>query len=362
VTHTSPRTRARNVGIRIGVMDPGKWNAVTDVPGVKVGHVTILDIRPGERRAATGVTAVLPHGGNLFTDPVPAACFVMNGFGKTVGLPQVEETGLIETPVLLTGTLNVWRVADYLVDYMLRHNTTASINPVVGECNDGHLNDAPARHVKREHVFRALETAASGPVAEGSVGAGTGMTAFGFKAGVGTASRRVRASGGTWTVGVLLVNNLGSSGREFLVIDGVPVGRELASGADRARGGEEKGSIMIIAATDAPFSSRQLGRIARRAVLGTARVGANAGHGSGDFVICFSTARGNPAPLSDREIDPFFRACAEATEEAMVDSLLAAQPVPVPGRNVPALPLDRLRDVMEKYGKPLKNPGDPEGA
>jgi len=346
------RPRARDLGIRPGVYEPGPLNAVTDVPGVRVGQVTVIE--GGSVR--TGVTAILPHAGNLFREKVAAAIYVFNAFGKLVGATQVNELGQIETPILLTNTLSVWDAAAAMVDWMLArpgNENVGSINPVVGETNDGWLNDIRGRHVKPEHVRRALDSAKDGPVEEGSVGAGTGTTALGWKGGIGTSSRRLPESRGGYTIGVLVQTNFG--GR--LTIAGVPVWRELSSSAAAAGRG---GSCMIVVATDAPLDARQLHRLAARAILGLARAGSSGSPGSGDYVIAFSTTNrlySDSAPrapitlLRDDDLSPLFDAVSEATEEAIDNSLLRA--TTVRGRDghvFEAIPIDRLRDVLRKHG------------
>jgi D-aminopeptidase len=338
-------------------------NAITDVAGVAVGHTTV--IRGNDVR--TGVTAVLPHPGNLFREKVPGAVFVGNAFGKLAGSTQVEELGEIETPVLLTSTLNVPRVADALIDYMLAlpgNEDVQSINPLVGETNDGYLNDIRSRPITREDVFAAIKNAKSGPVEEGSVGAGTGTVAFGFKGGIGTSSRRLPSRLGGYTVGVLVQTNFGG----VLSIAGAPVGRELdryylrdelspATGADRGNG-----SVMIVVATDAPVDARNLKRLAARAMLGLGRTGSAGTNGSGDYAIAFSTAPEMRIKTQDktplRHLDllpndamsPLFLAVIEATEEAVYNSLLRATTVSGRGHTVEALPLDKTVEILKKYG------------
>src|SRR6188474_1479735 len=287
------RPRLADLGITIGSLPRGPLNAITDVPGVKVGHTTIVR---GEN-VRTGVTAVLPHGGNLFREKVPGAVFVGNGFGKLAGSTQVNELGEIETPILLTSTLAVPRVADYLIDYMLAlpgNEQVQSINPLVAETNDGYLNDIRGRHISRDDVFAAIKGAKTGPVEEGAVGAGTGTVAFGFKGGIGTSSRKLPARLGGFTVGVLVQTNFGG----VLTINGAPVGQELgryylkddlADNRQRQQNTPD-GSIIIVIATDAPLDARNLGRLAARAMMGLARTGAAGSNGSGDYAIAFSTA------------------------------------------------------------------------
>src|SRR5512146_1664833 len=362
---SAERPRARDLGVIVGVLPPGPLNAITDVPGVQVGHTTIVrgdDIR-------TGVTAVLPHAGNLFREKVPGAVFVGNAFGKLAGSTQVEELGQIETPILLTSTLSVPRVADALIDYMLAlpgNEDVVSINPLVGETNDGYLNDIRGRHITREDVFAALKNARGGPVAEGAVGAGTGTIAFSWKGGIGTASRVLPASLGGYTVGVLVQTNFGG----ILQVLGAPVGKELGRYAfqHEVEGGHGDGSIMIVVATDAPLSDRNLGRVAARAIMGLARTGSSASNGSGDYVIAFSTAesvrrhvRFDPgasaandsvrtvADLPNDAMSAVFEGVVEATEEAIYDSLFMATTVTGNGHTVDAIPLDRVRAILEKY-------------
>jgi D-aminopeptidase len=365
----SPRPRARDLGIEPGVLPTGKLNSITDVAGVRVGHATLIK---GDN-VRTGVTAILPHAGNLFQEKVAAAIYVGNGFGKLMGSTQVNELGEIETPILLTGTLNVPRVADALLDWMLAlpgNERVLSINPVVAETNDGFLNDIRGRHVGRDEVFAALRSAKDGPVEEGSVGAGTGTMAFGFKGGIGTSSRVVPASAGGYTVGVLVQSNFGG----VLTINGAPVGRELgryylkeqveqkrtgqrqspASTSDRA-----DGSIIMVVATDAPLGARNLKRLAERAMLGLARTGSPATNGSGDYVIAFSTAnRIRPDErvrslqvLGNEAVSPLFLAAVEATEEAIYNSLLRATTVTGrDGHRAEALPLDQTVEILKRYG------------
>ncbi|HYN86282.1 MAG TPA: P1 family peptidase [Pyrinomonadaceae bacterium] len=360
---TERRPRARDIGLVVGVLRPGPLNAITDVAGVRVGHATLIR---GES-VRTGVTAVVPHEGNLFQEKVPAAVFVGNGFGKLMGTTQVEELGELETPILLTNTLSVGRAADALVEWMLGlpgNEEVRSVNAVVGETNDGQLNDIRGRHVGRDDVFAALRAARAGEVEEGAVGAGTGTVAFGFKGGIGTSSRVVPATLGGYTVGVLVQTNYGG----VLTMNGAPVGRELGKfylrdrlGAG-AKGREENadGSVMIVVATDAPLDARNLKRLAARALLGLARTGSPMTNGSGDYVIAFSTARQNRVRASEtlRRVEvlgndaasPLFLACVEATEEAVYNSLLRATTVTGHrGARVEALPLGRTIEILKKY-------------
>ncbi len=356
-----PRPRAREIGLSIGVLAPGPLNAITDVAGVTVGHRTIFkgdDIR-------TGVTAIRPHAGNMFQQKVPAAIEVGNGFGKLTGTTQVDELGTLETPIVLTNTLSVFAAADALVDWMLSRDgneNVRSVNPVVGETNDGYLNDIRRRAVSHNDVFAALDSARGGPVQEGSVGAGTGTRCLGWKGGIGTSSRRLPAALGGHTIGVLVQSNFGG----ILTIDGAPVGEELGRHAlsDVTRMPPVRGgSCMIVVATDAPLDARQLGRVAKRALLGLAAVGSPMNHGSGDYVIAFSVAeavrqsRGgspqpqSPAHVADKSLSPLFQATREATEEAIVNSLLAATSVTgFRGRTSEAIPIDRVIEICKRYG------------
>lgn len=370
------RPRARDIGLKIGILPIGESNSITDVPNVRVGHSTIIR---GEN-IRTGVTAILPHNGNLFREKVPGAVFVGNGFGKLTGSTQVNELGEIETPILLTSTLSVPKVGDFLLDYMLGlsgNEDVRSINPLVAETNDGFLNDIRGRHITKDDVFAAIKTANTGKVEEGSIGAGTGTIAFGFKGGIGTSSRRLPVSLGGYTVGVLVQTNFGG----VLTIDGAPVGVELgryylkdvleksqkpnASNKVIDTNNLADGSIIIVIATDAPIDARQLKRMAARSMFGLARTGASATNGSGDYAIAFSTAPevrikvsdDNNAPrtvklLSNEAMSPLFLATIEATEEAIYNSLFRA--VTVTGkdnRTVEALPIDKTKEILRKYGK-----------
>lgn len=333
------RPRAREVGIRPGTLPTGPLNAITDVAGVRVGHATLIQ---GET-VRTGVTAILPHGGNLFRDKVPGAVVVANGFGKLAGSTQVNELGGIETPILLTSTLNVPRVADALLDYMLAfpgNEDVRSMNPLVGETNDGYLNDIRARPVGREQVFAAIRGARDGVVEEGAVGAGTGTVAFGFKGGIGTSSRRV----GEYTVGVLVQTNFGGD----LMITGAPVGRELRNGA---AGGSADGSVMMVVATDAPVDSRNLRRMASRTIWGLARTGSTGSNGSGDYAIAFSTVRHPARLVTNDDMSPLLAAVIEATEEAIYNSLFKAVTMTGNGHTVEALPVERTVAILRRYGR-----------
>jgi D-aminopeptidase len=344
------RPRARDLGLHPGRFEPGRWNALTDVAGVRVGHVTLV---VGDE-VRTGVTAIIPHGGNLFRDKVAGAVYVFNAFGKLVGSTQVQELGEIETPIVLTNTLSVWDAARGVVDWTLRqpgNEDVRSVNPVVGETNDGWLNDIRGRHVRPEHVLEALEAAREGPFALGSVGAGTGTMALGWKGGIGTSSRRLGPGDGGFTLGVLVQSNFGGD----LTLDGVPVGRELEPPPRPDAGG----SCMMVVGTDAPLDARQLRRLAARAIYGMARVGASGSHGSGDYVIAFSTTRRlgpeappPPPPVDDARLSPLFEAVAEAAEEAIIDSLLQATTVHGrDGHTAAALPIEPLRELLRRAGR-----------
>ena len=360
------RPRARDLGIAPGVMDTGSLNAITDVTGVLVGQTTVVE---GDA-VRTGVTAVLPHGGNLFREKVPGAVFVGNAFGKLAGSTQVQELGTIETPIVLTNTLSVGTAMEAVVRWTLDQPGNAdvrSVNALVGETNDGGLNDIRGQHVTRVHVQTAIGSAAGGPVAEGAVGAGTGTIAFGWKGGIGTSSRRVRVGGDTYTLGVLVQTNYG--GR--LTIAGVPVWKELSPNAERRTpdssavvpppgGTKADGSCMIVIATDAPLDARNLQRIAARGVFALGRTGSTYSNGSGDFAIAFSTVRPSGASsspvqeqmsLSTDAISGLFEATLDATEEAVYNSLLAATTTSGSGRTVPALPVESLKTVLKKFGR-----------
>lgn len=341
MTSADDRPRARDAGIIIGNLNPGPQNALTDVPGVLVGHSTVVE---GDS-VRTGVTVILPHGGNLFQEKVPAAISVQNGFGKLMGFTQVEELGNIESPIALTNTLNVGKVADALIEHMLGipgNESVRSINVIVGETNDGRLNDIRGRHVTDRHVLAAIKTAADGPVGEGSVGAGTGTICFGWKGGIGTASRKVSG----YTLGVLVQTNFGGS----LTIAGVPVYRKLTPEKEKT---DEDGSCMIVVATDAPLDSRNLKRLAKRSFGGMARTGASFSNGSGDYCIAFSTAdelriggKGSATALSNAATSPLFKAVIEATEEAIINSLFAATTVSSRFGEARAIPIEGLREIF----------------
>lgn len=391
------RPRARDLGISVGVLPTGTLNAITDVQGVQVGHTTV--IRGDTIR--TGVTAILPHAGNLFREKVPGAVFIGNAFGKLAGSTQVNELGEIETPILLTSTLNVPKVADALIDYMISqkgNEDVQSVNPLIGETNDGYLNDIRSRPLGRDEVMSAIQSARGGAVEEGAVGAGTGTIAFGFKGGIGTSSRKLPAALGGYTVGVLVQTNFGG----VLTIAGAPVGRELGKyylkeELERANSDKNKqgralrrgeanqqserlaeatqaqiskpiadkadGSVIIVIATDAPLDERNLRRLAARAMMGLARTGSSASNGSGDYVIAFSTASevriktlptnpNAPRPLAllpNNAMSPLFEAVIEATEEAIYNSLFRAATMMGRGRTVEALPLEKTVEILKKY-------------
>jgi D-aminopeptidase len=358
----------REFGVQVGVLPTGNWNAITDVEGVLVGHATVRT--PDSIR--TGVTAILPHPGNVFLSKVPGAVYVGNGFGKLMGSTQIEELGNIETPILLTNTLNVPRVADALLDYMLElpgMGSIYSINAVVGETNDGYLNDIRKRAVGRKEVFEAIRSASGGAVEEGSVGAGTGTICYGFKGGIGTSSRRLPGKLGGYTVGVLVQSNFGG----ILRIVGAPVGEELGryylrNSVEQSSKDSPDGSCMIVVATDAPIKARNLSRLAKRAMLGLAATGSSSSNGSGDYVIAFSTATnlrissssqigsdesrlGSESVLRNADMSPLFQAAMEATQEAIYNSLfLATTTTGRGGAIVEALPLDKVLPILEKYG------------
>ncbi len=351
--------RATDIGIRIGVLSPGKLNAITDVTGVKVGHTTIIKADS----VRTGVTAILPHDGNLFQQKVPAAVYVGNGFGKLTGTTQIKELGNIESPIILTNTLSVATAMNAVVTYTLSkkgNQGVQSVNAVVGETNDGFLNDIRGRHVAETDVLNAINSASTGKVKEGNIGAGTGTICFGFKGGIGTASRVLPKKLGGYTVGVLVQTNFGG----VLTVDGVPVGEELKKYYLSEQLNEKTdGSCMIIVATDAPLDSRNLERLAKRAFMGLARTGAVASNGSGDYVIAFSTDSSLRIPfnapdildqkvLSNDAVSPLFMAAIEATEEAIINSLLAAETMKGKnGRVVESLSHEKLKEILKKYNR-----------
>jgi len=352
--------RARDLGLRIGVLQPGKWDAITDVPGVKVGHTTL---NQGDS-VHTGVTAILPAGGNLFQQKVAAGIFVGNGFGKMTGSTQVTELGNIETPIVLTNTLSVATAIQAVVEYTLHqkgNEEVYSVNAVVGETNDVELNDIRGFHVHKEDVWQAIQSAKTGPVEEGCVGAGTGTVCFGFKGGIGTASRKLPASIGGYTVGAIVQTNFGG----VLEIDGVPVGKELGKFYLNDKLNDPvDGSCMMVIATDAPLDSRNLTRLAKRAFMGLAKTGGIASNGSGDYVIAFSTHDSTRVAylptgptqmvevLNNDNASPLFMAAIEATEEAIINSLLAAKTTK--GNKygtVEALPIDKVIPILKKYNR-----------
>lgn len=362
----APRARARDLGVAPGIFAPGKYNAITDVAGVRVGQVTLVE---GDT-VRTGVTAILPHAGNVYRSRVPAALHVGNGFGKFVGSTQVNELGELETPILLTCTLCVWKAADAMAEWMLAKpdmQQVRSLNVVVGETNDGGLNDIRSRPVTADAVRRALETAQSGPVQEGSVGAGTGTVAFGWKGGIGSSSRKLPESLGGWTVGVLVQANFGG----VLQVEGAPVGRELdryafqnaVAAQENTRGLADDrgdGSVIIVIATDAPLSDRNLRRLASRGMMGLGRTGSSASNGSGDYVLAFSTAesvrRAFDAPqlqtteLANEAMSAVFQASVDAVEESVYNALFMATTTSGNGQTVEAIPLDRVREVLRAHG------------
>lgn len=347
--------RVTDFGIKIGVYETGKKNAITDVPGVKVGHTTLIegdDIR-------TGVTAILAYEGNIFQKKIPAAIYIANGFGKLTGYSQVEELGEIETPIILTNTLSVPTAADALIDFTLsfkENSNVRSVNPVVGETNDGQLNDIQVRHVTKQHVLQAIKNANSDFVEEGCVGAGTGTVCFGYKGGIGTASRKLNEIEGGYTIGVLVQTNFGGD----LTIAGVPVGRELQKMNSENSG---DGSCMIVVATDAPITSRNLKRLAKRAMFGLAKTGGNCSNGSGEYVIAFSTNEDLRIPfqrgsnfllenieLRNNRMTPLFEAVIEATEEAILNSIFTAKTTTgLKGLTIPALPIEETLKILKSY-------------
>jgi len=383
--------RARDLGIIIGRYLPGPWNAITDVAGVKVGHVTLIKgngpLIPGKGPVRTGVTVILPRD-DVWHKKAPAGAFVLNGTGEMTGLAWVAEAGFLEYPIALTNTLNVPRVANGVMSWMFKHNpeigiTDDTLTPVVAECDDSRLNDSRGRHVSEDDVVRALEEATSGPVTEGTVGAGTGMIAYQFKGGIGTSSRRLSEENGGYTIGVLVNANHGR--RYELTIAGVPVGRlwqekehdmesaglleneNIARLSKREQLGDQ-GSIIIVIATDAPVDSRQLQRMARRAALGLARTGATSHHGSGDFILAFSTANEIPhypdtptfqmTHIADTHLNPIFAATVEATEEAIINALITATTVVGrDGRRAEAISHDQIQRILQHHTEPTRFEG-----
>jgi D-aminopeptidase len=352
------RARARDLGVKPGVFATGPMNSITDVKGVRVGHATVIE---GDS-VRTGITAILPHEGNLYQDRVPAALFVGNGFGKLLGVTQLRELGELETPILLTCTLCVWKAADAMVEWLLAKpgmENVRSINPVVAETNDGTLNAIRSRPIRPEHVRSALESASGSAVIEGAVGAGAGTVAFGWKGGIGSSSRVLPAPLGGWTVGVLVQSNFGG----VLQVMGAPVGKELGQYSFKrdVETGRERGdgSIVMVVATDAPLSDRNLERLAARAIMGLSRTGSSASNGSGDYVIAFSTSTKvrrafnartlTTEELANEDMSGLFQAVVEATEESIYNSLFMATDVSSNRRTVRAIPLDSVRAILAKY-------------
>ncbi|MBI5069815.1 MAG: P1 family peptidase [Deltaproteobacteria bacterium] len=373
-----PRPRARDLGIPLGRFRTGRWNAITDVAGVKVGHSTIVrgsgPLRPGKGPVRTGVTCILPGGANVFADRVVGGGFVLNGAGEVSGMTQLVEWGLVETPIFLTNTLSVGAVGDAAVKWMLEQNPGIGaqhdvILPLVGECDDSWLNDVAGQHVKEQHVHEAIQSAAEGPVAEGSVGGGTGMITCDFKAGIGTSSRKLPENLGGYTVGVLVMSNFGHLHQ--LRVGGLPVGEILAQRhADLPRREKSYGSIIAVLATDAPLTSHQLSRLAKRAALGVGRVGSSAAHGSGEILIGFSTANRVPREtrkmvyrmkvLLDARLDPLYEATIEATEESILNSLCAARDMDgVNGNLCRALPVEEVRALAAAWQAASRAPAPP---
>lgn len=360
VNESMAQGRPRDLGIRIGILPTGRQNAITDVAGIKVGHFTKIE----GTNIRTGVTAILPHEGNLFQEKVPAAVFVGNGFGKLAGVTQIEELGNLESPIILTNTLSVAAGIRGIVSYSLAqpgNENVQSVNAVVGETNDGYLNDIRGLHISERDILAAIQGATAGPVSEGNVGAGTGTVCFGFKGGIGTASRQLPASLGGYTVGVLVQSNFGG----VLELNGVPVGVELGKYSFSEHITSADGSCMIIVATDAPVLERNLKRLAQRAMMGLAKTGGIASNGSGDYVIAFSTFEKNRIPhqppplkalhreeLANEDMSALFLAVIEATEEAIINSLFAAQDMAgKDGGKINALPKEKVLEIMRKYGR-----------
>ena len=358
VSFSQTRGRISDYKIKIGILPKGKLNAITDIPGLKVGQVTLIK---GDS-VRTGVTAIIPHEGNLFQQKVPAAVFVGNGFGKLAGTTQLKELGNIESPIILTNTLSVATGMEAVITHTLAqkgNENVQSVNAIVGETNDGYLNDIRGRHVKREDVLQAIQKAKEGAVEEGNVGAGTGTICFNFKGGIGTSSRVIPKKFGGFTVGVLVQTNFGG----VLQIDGVPVGEELGKYYMKSELDKPDGSCMIVVATDAPLDARNLERLAKRAFMGLAKTGGIASNGSGDYVIAFSTSSLNRVAfnssdpnqqitvLTNDAMDPLFLAANEATEEAILNSLFKAETMKgFRGRTIEALPLDKVIPILKKYG------------
>jgi D-aminopeptidase len=370
------KPRLRDLGVTIGTLPTGVWNAITDVPGVRVGHATVVHgsgaLRVGEGPARTGVTAIHPHEGSVFQQLIPAAIEILNGAGEITGRSQVDEYGTLETPIMITNTLSVGEVHRGCVDWLARHEPSIGVRhfvvPVVAETYDGFLNDAAGQHVTREHVWQALDSAASGPVAEGNVGGGTGRTLFGFKGGIGTSSRVLDVQGQRQTVGVLVQGNFGAD--RDLLVNGVPVGREIVGhrsvrGETAAEAPKKDGSIIVVIGTDLPLSDRQLARLCRRGMLGLSRVGSTARNSSGDLLLAFSN---HPDVRLAREsdvltrvahrkdsgwIDEVFQATIEATSEAVLNAMVAAETMTGrDGNTAYALPHDHLVEILRRHGQP----------
>lgn len=348
----------RERGIEIGILKTGPLNAITDVAGVSVGQVSI---RQGDS-VRTGVTAIIPHGGNVFQEKVPAAMHLGNGFGKLTGFSQVEELGNIETPIILTNTLSVPTAADALIDYTFsfqENDRVRSVNPIVGETNDGYLNDIRGRYVQKSHVLAALAKADTGKVEQGCIGAGTGTVCFGWKGGIGTSSRKLPKELGGYTIGVLVQSNFGG----VLEIAGVPIGKELGQYYFKNVLESSDGSCMMVVATDAPLDARNLKRLAKRALLGLGKTGGVMSNGSGDYVIAFSTATNNRISYQSSEatqemevlrngsMTPLFVGVIEATEEAVLNSLFAAETTVGQGGTIEALPVEKVMEILRKYGR-----------
>jgi D-aminopeptidase len=376
-----PRPRARDLGLPLGRFRPGRWNAITDVEGVQVGHSTVIrgsgPLRPGKGPVRTGVTCILPGSQNVFADRVAGGGFVLNGAGEMAGITQLLEWGLLETPIFLTNTLSVGAVGDAAVKWMVEQNPGIGLEhdviiPVVGECDDSWLNDVAGRHVKEQHVYEAIQSAAGGPVAEGSVGGGTGMITCDFKAGIGTSSRKLPESMGGYTVGVLVMSNFGLMRQ--LRVGGLPLGEVLeARYAGLPRRQRSYGSIIAVLATDAPLATHQLNRLSKRAALGIGRVGSSAMHGSGEILVAFSTANQVPREsrkmvyrmklLLDSRLDPLYEAVIEATEEAILNALCAARDMDgVNGNLCRALPMAEVQELVARWQAAARPPATPPAA
>ncbi len=348
------RPRAKDLGINIGLLPHGQHNTITDVEGVKIGHSTIIrgngQLKPGEGPVRTGITIVLPHSSNLYKAKVPAAAYILNGFGKSLGLTQVMELGRLESPIALTSTLNVWRVADSMIEYLSDSNPgVQSFNPVVIECNDRFLNDSIGRHVGKSHLIESITNASTPSLQEGNVGAGTGMSGFGWKAGIGTSSRICESLEGKYTVGVLVLCNMGDP--KDLRIDSLQVGRYITPPGVNDESG---GSVCFIVATNAPLTARQLGRLASRAPIGLARTGGIVSHGSGTLSIAFSNSDDRPK-IDDAHLSTIFRGVVEATEEAIINSVLKAETLIGRDGNIRhAIPIDSLTTILNAQQSALE--------